>query len=172
MCQRCPMAGEGGQNPEDAGGRSESVRAEPGGVGGVQIAPGLSVPEHVLRFSYIQSGGPGGQNVNKRATKAELRVNIADLPLPEDARERLAGLAGRRMTEGGELLISSEEHRSQLRNRAACMERLRELVVQARVRPRRRRKTRPTRGSVERRLTEKKQTGERKRRRRSGGDDA
>jgi ribosome-associated protein len=139
---------------------------------GVEVAPGVMVPDEALRFSFVQSGGPGGQNVNKRATKAELRIRLADLPLEPDAIERLAESAGRRLTEGGELLITSEEHRSQARNRAECLDRLRELVVRAQVRPRRRRRTRPTRGSVERRIKEKKQTGERKRTRRSGGEDA
>jgi ribosome-associated protein len=146
----------------------DPTQPEPGGV---EIAPGVSVAADVLRFSFIQSGGPGGQNVNKRATKAELRIRTEDIPIAGDALERLIELAGRRVTEGGELLISSEEHRSQARNRAECLQRLRELVVQAQVKPRRRRRTRPTRGSVERRLTEKKQTGERKRTRRSGGED-
>lgn len=146
----------------------QPTRVEPGGI---EVAPGVAAPADALRFSFVQSGGPGGQNVNKRATKAELRVRLSDLPLAEDARERLATLAGRRLTDEGELLITSEEHRSQVRNRAECMERLRELVVQAQVRPRRRRRTRPSRGSVERRLEEKKQTSERKRSRRASPED-
>lgn len=140
-------------------------------AGGVEIAPGVAVPSDTLRFSFAQSGGPGGQNVNKRATKAELRLRLDDLPIPGDARERLADLAGRRLTEAGELVITSEEYRSQARNRAACLERLREMIVRALVRPRRRRPTRPTRGSVERRLTEKKQTGARKRSRGRAAED-
>jgi ribosome-associated protein len=135
-------------------------------IQGVEVAPGVGMPPDALRFSFVQSGGPGGQNVNKRATKAELRVSIADLPIPAQARERLARLAGHRLTGEGELLIIAEEHRSQSRNRAACLDRLRELLVRSLVRPRPRRKTGPTRGSIERRLAEKRHTGQRKQTRR------
>lgn len=138
---------------------------------GIEVAPGLALPADRLRFSFIQSSGPGGQNVNKRATKAELRLWLRDLPLAEDALERLATLAGRRLTEEGELLITSEEHRSQIRNKTECMERLRDLILQAQVRPKRRKRTRPSRGSIERRLAEKRKTSERKQSRRTGGED-
>lgn len=137
---------------------------------GLEIAPGVLIPEDAVRFAYSSSAGPGGQNVNKRATKAELRVALADLPLPPDAAERLRGLAGRRLTDGGEIVLSSDEHRSQARNRSECLDRLRNLVVRALVRPKSRRKTRPSRGAVERRLREKKSRGETKSRRRADHD--
>jgi ribosome-associated protein len=130
------------------------------------LGPGASVPEAALRFTFVASGGPGGQNVNKRATKAELRVALADLQMPEPARARLNRIAGRRLVDG-ELLFTSEVHRSQGQNRAECLDRLRELVLSALTPPRPRKKTRPSRGSVERRLESKRRIAEAKRRRRS-----
>ena len=138
---------------------------------GLELAPGVIVPPPVVRFSFVSSGGPGGQNVNKRATKAELRLRLADLPLPSDALDRLAALAGRRLSDAGELVIAADEFRSQAQNRAACLERLRDLIVRAQVRPKRRRATRPTQGSRERRLAGKKARSEVKRARRASGED-
>lgn len=129
---------------------------------GLEIAPGVRINPSLLLFSFASSSGPGGQNVNKRATKAELRVALSDLPIPADARERLAAIAGRRLTDTGEIVLTSDEQRSQAQNRAACLQRLRELLVQALVRPKRRRATKPSRGSVERRLQSKRATSERK----------
>ena len=140
--------------------------------GHVEIAPGRGVPAEALSLTYVLSSGPGGQNVNKRATKCRLRIALADLPLSDPQRHRLRALAGRRVTLGGELVIESAEHRSQSQNRRACMDRLRELVLRALVPPKRRVATRPTRGSRERRLGAKKQRGDLKRRRRPPGDDA
>ena len=138
------------------------------GLGSMELAPGVVVPASAVEFSFVASGGPGGQNVNKRATKAELRVRLTDLPIPGDARARLEELAGRRVSESGEIVIAADEYRSQGRNRAACLERLRELIVRAMVRPKRRRATRPSRGSVERRL-EGKRTRSAVKRGRAGG---
>jgi ribosome-associated protein len=137
---------------------------------GLEIAPGVRVAAEAVRFSFVSSGGPGGQNVNKRATKAEMRVFLADLPLHPEALERLVALAGQRVTEAGELVITADEHRSQGRNRAECLARLRELIVRAKVRPRKRKATRPGRGAVERRLMAKREMAEKKSRRRSGGE--
>lgn len=135
------------------------------GSAGVEIAPGLNVPSAVLRFSFSGSRGPGGQNVNKRATKAELRVLVSDLPLSAPVALRLIDLAGRRVIDGGELVITADESRSQGQNKSACLDRLRELLVQAKVKPKIRRATKPSRGSKERRLVEKKSRGEIKARR-------
>jgi ribosome-associated protein len=128
------------------------------------------VPADALRFSFSSSSGPGGQNVNKRATKAELRLRLEDLPIHPEARERLAEQASHLVTDDGELLILADEHRSQSRNKDECLDRLRAIVVRAMVRPKARRKTRPSRGSVERRIAEKKAVGARKRDRRGGGE--
>lgn len=163
-------------------GSGHEERAAP--ADGVEVAPGVVVPASALRLSYARSSGPGGQNVNKVATKAELRISLADLPISPRARRRLATLAGSRLVgdvggegaeEGesgeaggaGEILIASQSERSQSRNRAECMDKLRNLIVRAMAEPKVRRKTRPTRGSVERRLEAKKARGEIKRRRQS-----
>lgn len=163
-----------------------------GESGGVEVAPGVTVPESALRFSFARSAGPGGQNVNKVATKAELRVALADLPLSRRALERLRDLAGKRIAGegamegedgeevsgdggggdggmGGELVITSQSERSQSRNRAECLEKLRELIVRAKVEPKVRRPTRPTRGSVQRRLEAKRARSRIKRGRGGGG---
>jgi ribosome-associated protein len=141
------------------------------GPGRIRLAPGVEVPEGVLTFSFSSSSGPGGQNVNKRATKAELRVRLEDLGIGAGVQSRLAALAGHRMTSAGELVIDADEHRSQLQNKAACLDRLGELILLALVEPKRRKKTRPSAGSKQRRLREKKIRGEHKRNRRSGSDE-
>lgn len=133
----------------------------------LRLAPNVMVPEEVLRFSFASSSGPGGQNVNKKATKAVLRIRVVDLPISPAARHRLRDLAGRQLTDDDELVISGDEERSQERNKALTIERLGELVRQALVVPKVRRATKPSRGSKERRLEEKKRRGEAKRRRSS-----
>src|SRR3982750_2640990 len=97
---------------------------------GIELAPGVRVPESALRVQYSRSGGPGGQNVNKLNTKAELWVRLDDLAasLTYRAMGRLVQLAGRRLTKDGELHFASEMHRSQERNRQEAMQRLRELL--------------------------------------------
>lgn len=141
---------------------------------GVEIAPGVSVPGGVLRFTFVRSSGPGGQNVNKRSTKAELRVALADLPISHAAAARLvrlAGPAGARVTDDGEVLLTSDEMRSQRQNRDACLDRLRLLITRALVAPKPRRPTKPTKGSQRRRVESKRQRGETKQRRRKPSDD-
>lgn len=142
--------------------------------GGVEIAPGVLVREDALRFTFARSSGPGGQNVNKRSTKAELRVAIADLPIPRDAASRLVRLAGPawgRVTDAGELLLVADDERSQRQNREECLDRLRRLVVASMVRPKPRRPTKPTKGSQRRRIEAKKQRGQTKQARRRPADD-
>lgn len=116
-----------------------------------------------LDFSFVSSGGPGGQNVNKRATKCVMRVAVSALALTPVQLDRLRGLAGSLLTTGDELVIASDGHRSQERNRAECLDRLADLVRRALVVPKVRKKTRPSRGAKERRISEKKRTGEIKR---------
>jgi ribosome-associated protein len=144
--------------------------ADAAALGAVELAPGVRVAEGsaALRLAYSRSSGPGGQNVNKLATKAELRVVVALLPIPERAKDRLARLAGRRLTAEGEVLLTSESERSQLRNRSECLRKLRELLVEALAEPKIRRKTRPTKGSKERRLKAKQTRSDVKKTRRSG----
>jgi ribosome-associated protein len=126
---------------------------------GIELAPGVRVPEAALRFQFARSGGPGGQNVNKVNTKAELWVPLDALArggLSGRAIGRLRGLAGRRVTDAGELHVTSDTERSQLANRTAVMDRLRELLVAAMHEPKARRRTRPTLASKRRRLEAKR----------------
>lgn len=134
--------------------------------GGIEIAPGVRVSEGALRFSYASSSGPGGQNVNKRATKAILRVRPEELPMNAAARARLLGLARTWLTDDGELVIASDEFRSQGRNRDACLERLRDAMVRALTPPKPRRKTRVPAGVKKARLEGKRRRGETKQSRR------
>jgi ribosome-associated protein len=149
-------------------------RDEPG-EGGIEIAPGLRVPPGALRFSYASSSGPGGQNVNKRATKAVLRLALDEVPVDDRVRSRLVRMAKGWLVgdadEAGplELVIQADEYRSQRRNREACLERLRELLVRAMARPKPRVATRPGRGAIERRLKAKREQAEKKSRRRQDG---
>ena len=125
-----------------------------------EVGPGVRAAESGVRLQYARGGGPGGQNVNKLNTKAELWVTLASLQgLDDAAKHRLAKLAGRRLTAAGEIHLSSDTHRTQQMNRAAVFDRLRELIVQAQHQPKRRRKTRPTRASKQRRLDAKKVRG-------------
>lgn len=127
---------------------------------------GLVVPAAALQWSFTRSGGAGGQNVNKVATRATLRVDRADVRGRAIQLERLAGALPDTIT------VSSQEARSQWRNRQLCQERLIELLDNAAAPPpRERRATRPTKGAVERRLTSKKKASRRKSERRRVTDD-
>ena len=133
---------------------------------GVELAPGVVVPEATLNFSFTTSRGPGGQNVNKRLTACELRLHVADLPIREPAKNRLRKLAGARLTGDDELILLSDEHRSQQQNKAETLARLREMLVKAITPPKPRVKTKPTRGSKKRRLDAKRRRSDIKRDRR------
>jgi ribosome-associated protein len=130
----------------------------------IRITPTLSLDETELEERFIRASGPGGQNVNKVATAVQLRFDVAASPsLSPGVKQRLAGIAGRRMTEDGVLTITAQRFRTQSRNRADALERLLDLLRAAAQPPRARRATRPTRGSKERRLEEKKRRGQDKR---------
>ena len=114
------------------------------------------MPDGDLEFTFVRGSGPGGQNVNKLATAAQLRFDLAGTAaLTEAVKARLRPLAGRRLTDKGEILIIARNHRTQEGNRRDALERLRELIERASVAPKVRRATRPTRGSVERRIASK-----------------
>ena len=134
---------------------------------GVEIAPGVGVEERDLRFDFVRSRGPGGRDVNKVASKARLELDVAILrdKLRPRAFDRLIDLAGSRLTEAGVLILTSDDSRSQHANRRTCLQRLRELIVEAMRVPKVRRKTKPSYASKQRRLEAKKQRGEIKKRR-------
>jgi ribosome-associated protein len=125
-------------------------------VATIQITPAIAIDEREFDEHFVRASGPGGQNVNKVATAVELRFDIAASSLPPDMKERLRALAGKRVTAGGLLLIDSREHRSQAQNREAARARLLALLQHAATRPVRRRKTKPSRSSREKRLESKK----------------
>jgi ribosome-associated protein len=129
----------------------------------MDIAPGIAIPDGELVFTFARSGGPGGQNVNKVASKAVLHWDLAaNMSLPPEVKNRLRALQRHRVSTEGQLVIQGQRYRDQARNITDCCERLAEMVRQALHRPRPRKSTKPTRGSRERRLTAKKQQAQRK----------
>lgn len=140
----------------------------------IELAEGVWIrPEH-LTERFTRSGGPGGQAVNKLCTRAELRLSVTDIEgLDETGLDRLRRFAKRWLTNDDELVIHAETYRSQRDNRKACLEKLQQVVAEAAHRPKVRRRRRPTRAMKERRLQEKRETAEKKRRRGwSRGDSA
>lgn len=123
----------------------------------LEINDRIRIPEEEFSWSFVRSGGPGGQNVNKVASKAVLRWNVVASPsLPDDIKDRLRQQQNRRITGDGDLLLTSQRYRDQERNRLDCLEKLAEMLRAAAVKPKVRRKTKPSRGSKERRLAAKK----------------
>ncbi len=117
----------------------------------------ISIHENELRFEFIRSSGPGGQNVNKVATAVQLRFDVRNSPsLPEDVRERLIDIAGKKITEEGILILDARRHRTQERNRQDAVNRLIELIRKATEKPKNRIKTRPSHASEKRRLNSKR----------------
>ena len=121
------------------------------------IASGIEIPDRDLALSFVKASGPGGQNVNKVATAAQLRFDLAGTQaLSERVKSRLRMLAaGQRLTDAGEILILARNHRTQEGNRREALDRLADLIRRALVEPKVRRPTKPTRAAKERRLTGK-----------------
>jgi ribosome-associated protein len=133
----------------------------------------IRIPPDEIHFDFIQSSGPGGQNVNKVATAVQLRFDARNsIILKPEVRERLYRLAGKRVNSAGEIVIEARRYRTQQRNREDAVERLLDLIEKASVRPKKRLKTRPTAASKSRRLDSKKRRSEiKKLRSRSSMDD-
>jgi ribosome-associated protein len=123
----------------------------------LQVTPAIAVEDRELEERFVRASGPGGQNVNKVATAVELRFDVNASSLPEDMKQRVAAIAGKRMTADGVLVIDSRAHRTQGQNREAARERLLDLLRRAAVRPRSRRKTKPSKAAREKRLATKVQ---------------
>jgi ribosome-associated protein len=129
----------------------------------IYITRTIAIDEREIQQEFIRSSGPGGQHVNKVATAVQLRFDVINSPsLPDDVRERLIRLAGRRFTDDGLLIIDARRFRTQERNRQDAIDRLVDLIRKASEKPKHRRKTRPTLASKKRRLETKRRRGETK----------
>ncbi|MEL6739457.1 MAG: alternative ribosome rescue aminoacyl-tRNA hydrolase ArfB [Planctomycetota bacterium] len=153
-------------DPHQPGGPEQGSGSDGGDL---RLAPGVRLPAAALRIESTTSQGPGGQNVNKRETRIRLRVMLEDIPIDPRARDRLRRANAHLVTESGELILSESGSRHRGRNLAEAKRRLGELVRRSLVAPKVRRPTRPTKGSIQRRLDAKKQRGRLKDGRRGDG---
>lgn len=161
MCQR---AGHGWHCREKVRSLAYTARM-------IRVTGNIAIDEAEIELRFVRSAGPGGQNVNKVATAVQLRFDVAHSPsLPAPVRERLARLAGRRMSTEGVLIITAQRFRTQARNREDAIERLVALIRQAAVIPRQRKPTRPSGAERRRRLEDKRRRSEIKRSRQGKAD--
>jgi ribosome-associated protein len=123
----------------------------------IEITPSIHLDDAELEFTFIRSPGPGGQNVNKVASAVQLRFNVRySASLPDDVRARMLVSMGARLTLNGDLLIKASRYRTQERNKQDAIDRLREMIVRVATPPKKRRATKPTFSSKQRRLNTKK----------------
>lgn len=123
------------------------------------IHRGLSIALEEIEFSAIRAQGSGGQKVNKTSSAVHLRFDVRASSLPEDCKARLLVSGGQRLTREGVIVIKAQEFRSQEQNREAALERLREMIAQAAIKPTVRRATKPTRSSQRKRVDGKTRLG-------------
>jgi ribosome-associated protein len=140
-------------------------------MGTIQITPRLAVDDSTISETFIQASGPGGQNVNKVASAVQLRFDAKRAGLPFDMHARLEALAGSRLTKDGVIVITARQFRDQQRNRGDARARLLELLRRAAVQPRKRKKTKPPRRAVEKRIEGKKTRSQLKKQRAKRYDD-
>jgi ribosome-associated protein len=134
----------------------------------IKITDSIYINESEVKESFIRSSGPGGQHVNKVATAVQLRFNAKTSEnISKEVYSRLRTIAGSKLTEDGNLIIVSRVHRSQVQNRQVALDKLISLLQQAVKKPKRRKKTRPSRASVEKRLRNKRLQSEKKKSRRN-----
>lgn len=135
------------------------------------VSARVSIPLEEFRFAYMRSSGPGGQNVNKVSSRATLRWNVVGSPsLPDDVKARFLSAYASRITQAGEILISSQRFRDQRKNIDDCHEKLREMLAAVAPTPKVRKKRKPSRGAKERRLQDKRALAAKKQNRRTHAD--
>jgi ribosome-associated protein len=129
----------------------------------LRVPPNIEIPDDELKFTFVRSSGPGGQNVNKVNSKAALRWNVfASTGLPDAVRARFLERFQNRLTAEGDLVIVSQRFRDQQRNEEDCLEKLHAMLAAVARPPLRRKKTRPTKASIERRKEQKRKTSAKK----------
>jgi ribosome-associated protein len=138
----------------------------------LEVNEHIHIPRDEFTWTFVRSGGPGGQNVNKVASKAVLRWDLASSPsVPAEVKARLRTLQRRRVTGEGELLLNSQRYRDQERNKEDCLEKLRAMLLEAATIPKARKAKKPTRASRERRLAAKRHRSAAKSARRAPADE-
>jgi ribosome-associated protein len=130
----------------------------------LSIGKNIEIPLSEIEISFTRSSGPGGQHVNKTSTQAELTFDLANSPsIPPQDRDWLLSRLASKLDSNGVLRVTAQEYRSQLRNKTGALEKLRSLLTEALIRPKKRKKTKPSAAAKRKRLDSKKKAGEKKR---------